>query len=71
MLNFSKCQVKHLLGSLLQKLEDNNLSEKEVEAINNLFIELNTDGQDITNYLSNKEFMNIFYLSLFMLKNPT
>jgi hypothetical protein len=60
-MNFSLCEKKALLKTLLKKIDENTLSDFEELALDNLCLELNQTGVSIDNYLSNKEFMDLFW----------
>lgn len=66
MLNIS--ETKEILFVLINKLENNTLDKRETEALENLLIELNQKGETAENYLSNKEFLSVFYLATLMYK---
>ena len=65
---FNISETKEILFVLINKLENNTLDKRETEALENLLIELNQKGETAENYLSNKEFLSVFYLATLMYK---
>jgi hypothetical protein len=63
------CELKYFLKFMLEKLENDTITSFEKNALNDFYLELTVKKENNNDYLSNEEFMKLFYTTYFIFNN--